>query len=194
MEYKTKRIRNKKGRKTGIYRITCLVTNSVYIGSSTDIHDRLTEYKQPALSGATTGIKESILTHGIDNHEIKILIIFESDISKKELYTYEDAFILLYLERLGEDKMLNSHCNEKKKWMSEKTLQHVKFNNGTYGIPSKDHNQAKRVNQYTMDGVFIKTWDCIRDVDKFFGKKSNMAAACKGRIKSCLGFKWSYAD
>lgn len=102
---------------SAIYRITCLVTGSVYIGSSKDLYKRFRQYKQPNGS-ISKDIKESIQTYGIDNHEIRIMCEFDSNIPRKELYIYEDAFILLYVNRLGEDKILNSRCNDYKKWTS----------------------------------------------------------------------------
>ena len=51
------------------------------------------------------------------------------------------------------------------------------------------------VNQYTLDGLFIKTWDCGIDAVRNLHNNnivSNLYACCKGNRKSCMGFKWEY--
>lgn len=50
-----------------------------------------------------------------------------------------------------------------------------------------------KVNQYDLDGNFIKTWGCIREVQR----KLNIFAVgiskcCRGLQKTAGGFKWEY--
>jgi hypothetical protein len=50
-----------------------------------------------------------------------------------------------------------------------------------------------KVNQYSLDGVFIKTWDNIVSAKKAVGdQSSNIVAVCKGKQKTCKGFIWKY--
>lgn len=93
--------------------------------------------------------------------------------------TYEDVFILLYVHRLGEDKILNSHCNVKKKWMSER-----------YKLA---HKSSKKVNQFTKDDVFIKTWDCMMDVERELSiNHRSISLVCRGKRNHAGGFKWRF--
>ena len=175
----------------GIYRITNLITGCVYIGSSKDLYKRLSRYEQPKCN-VTKDIKESILTYGIDNHEIKIICEFDSDISVKELHTYEDSFILLYVNRLGEDKVFNSYCNDKKKFMS-KRYKLTQKNNGYHGMFGINHIRSKKINQYTKDNVFVKTWDSMMDVERELGyNNSYISSVCTGKRNQAYGFKWLY--
>lgn len=69
-----------------------------------------------------------------------------------------------------------------------KTGLHPKY----FGI---QHARAKKVNQYNLQGNFIKTWDCIMDVErelKIFN--TNICACCKNKKKTAGGFIWRYAD
>lgn len=55
--------------------------------------------------------------------------------------------------------------------------------------------QAKKVNQFDMDGKFIKQWDSLADASRDIGL--NIASICrcaKGKQKSTGGFKWEYAN
>ncbi len=54
----------------------------------------------------------------------------------------------------------------------------------------------KKVNQYNLiTSDFIRTWDSAADVENELGIcHGNIAACCKGKIKSAGGFKWKYYD
>lgn len=54
---------------------------------------------------------------------------------------------------------------------------------------------SKKVNQYTLEGVYIKTWKSISSV-KEEGKivTSHITACCKGKINSIGGFMWRYFE
>lgn len=203
---------------SGIYKITNIINRSVYVGSSKNLFERLQRYKQPKCS-VTKNIKESIFKYGIDNHIFKILAEFDSNIPKKELETYEDAFILLYVDRLGEEKIFNSHCNDKKKWMSNDYVynqikkskgkkasyeQRLKMGNSQkgnklgekhplYGKLGKDNPTSKKVNQYSLNGNFITTWDSMSDIYRFYNKDmSHISECCSGKIKTAYLYIWRY--
>ena len=51
------------------------------------------------------------------------------------------------------------------------------------------------VNQYTLDGIFIKRWDSSVDAMHYFGLKYNhISKCCRGIRHSYAGYKWRYAD
>lgn len=54
-------------------------------------------------------------------------------------------------------------------------------------------NNPKAIDQFTMDGVFIKTWQSARQISKeLCVSHSNIIACCKGRQKSSVGYQWRY--
>ena len=55
------------------------------------------------------------------------------------------------------------------------------------------------VNQYSLDGKFIKHWNSIKEADKALnnGKRSAIDAVCnnnRGGVKSALGYLWKYSN
>lgn len=59
----------------------------------------------------------------------------------------------------------------------------------------KNHPNSKRVNQYTLDGTFIRTWDCGMDVQRELNiQQSNILKCCRGKRKTTGGYIWKYAD
>ena len=60
-------------------------------------------------------------------------------------------------------------------------------------IRGKNNYQAKPVYQYTLDGEFVKVWDCLIDVQRDCGyKNSVICRCCKGYKKTAYGYIWKY--
>ena len=59
----------------------------------------------------------------------------------------------------------------------------------------KDHLLSKRVDQYTKEWVFVKTWDSMMDVKRaLWIYPSSIASCCKKtRSKSAWWFLWEYS-
>lgn len=58
----------------------------------------------------------------------------------------------------------------------------------------KEHSNAKIINQYDLQGNYIKTWYCINDVERELGfDNRNICACCRHKKKTAYGFKWEYA-
>lgn len=55
-------------------------------------------------------------------------------------------------------------------------------------------SMSKQVNQYSLDGTFIKTWDSMNEIERQLGFYStDICRCCKGKRKSAHGFIWKYA-
>ncbi len=55
--------------------------------------------------------------------------------------------------------------------------------------------RCRKINQYALDGTFIKTWDSGTDIYNKMGFfSSNIAKCCKNIIRSYKGYVWKYAD
>ena len=63
------------------------------------------------------------------------------------------------------------------------------------GRKSEKCPNSIKVNQYTLDGVFIKTWNCGYDAIRFLELKSNhISDCCNNKRKSFAGFIWRYTE
>lgn len=72
----------------------------------------------------------------------------------------------------------------------ERTVsQHQKLKSSPNGY------NKKSINQYDLNGNFIKTFDSIADANRALNKAPNascITSVCKGRRKTAYGFKWAY--
>lgn len=77
--------------------------------------------------------------------------------------------------------------------LSDETKLKIKNNHADF--KGGKHPQAKKVVQYTLDGLFIKKWDCINDIERTFGFYNNqIGKCCRGQIKKSYGYIWRYDD
>ena len=90
------------------------------------------------------------------------------------------------------DENKKNNCVENLEWCT------IEYNNN-YGNHIKNitkikiEKYGKRINQYTTDGEYLKTWDCISQTQKTL-KINNISACLSGKQKTAGGFIWKYAD
>lgn len=55
--------------------------------------------------------------------------------------------------------------------------------------------QGKPINQYSLDGVFMKEWPCISEAADFYKvDRSSVMRCCQGKFKKSAGYVWKYKD
>ena len=60
-----------------------------------------------------------------------------------------------------------------------------------FGKFGKNHPASKMVKQYTKEGIFIRCWDCISDIERELNiKVTHITACCNGRQKTAGGYIW----
>jgi hypothetical protein len=63
----------------------------------------------------------------------------------------------------------------------------------TKQIQSMSSPFRKRIIQYSLDGIFIKEWECMADVSrKYLISTGDLTRTCQGKQKSAGGFQWEY--
>ena len=90
------------------------------------------------------------------------------------------------------DENKENNCKENLEWKD------MSYQN-SYGVGAKNRNDFKKrkVNQYDMQGNFIKTWESIQAVALVHNlNPSSIVCVCKGtrRYKSTGGYKFKYCE
>ena len=61
------------------------------------------------------------------------------------------------------------------------------------GRLGKSHYAAKPIYQYSLDGKFVKAWDCVSDAAREIGcNPCQILNNAKGRNRTCHGYMWRY--
>ena len=64
------------------------------------------------------------------------------------------------------------------------------------GVSGSKNGRARKVDQFTLDGEYITTFDTIKDALECVGGKcrNGIMGACNGRYTSSYGFIWKYSE
>ena len=159
--------------KSGIYCWTCKANGKRYIGKSINLRERRATFLR---------FSEPYAGEHINRARNK----------------FNDAAFWMY--------SIIEYCDPAQLNESEKSAinQHNVFNkeigynltlggDGGFGTIS---TRRKAVKQYTIDGTFVREWDCITDAANYYGCDSVgvISSCCKGEAMTSLGFQWRYAD
>lgn len=70
-----------------------------------------------------------------------------------------------------------------------------KENNNNPITRSKHAEHTRKVLQFTKEGVFVREWDCIMEVQRELGfDQGNISRCCSGKYKTSYGYKWKHAE
>lgn len=86
-------------------------------------------------------------------------------------------------------------------WVTQKenvnnpiSIKRLLDNSPTAGKFGKDNFSSKSVCQYSLDGKFIRKWNCIMDVQRELGfSNGNISNCCLGKQKTSYGYIWKHA-
>ena len=70
---------------------------------------------------------------------------------------------------------------------------------GELGLTKKYYGEqaprSRAVNQYDLEGNFIRKWNCILYVQNQLGiRQNNIISCCRGKQKTAGKYIWEYAD
>lgn len=78
----------------------------------------------------------------------------------------------------------------KKENLSKETIQKLKDANKGNNNPA-----SKKVNQYSLNGEFIRSWDYMTQIEDETGvNRVSIGYCCRGKYKQAGGFIWRYAE
>ncbi|MBQ8207049.1 MAG: HNH endonuclease [Bacilli bacterium] len=84
---------------------------------------------------------------------------------------------------------ITNEDNMKKAWLTGARSIEKTYKRG------KENCRAKIVNQYDLKNNYIRTWYCIRDIEKELGfDNRNISACCRNKRPTAYGYKWKYVD
>lgn len=141
-------------------------------------------------------LEERILKHRLNKNGYYRVNLYKNNIHKT--ICIHQLVALVFIDNPNEYKCIN-HKDENKLNNRVDNLEWctTKYNNnyGTARIRASQHTK-KPIEQYTLDGVFIRRYDGIVDANKELGLKKNdsrIGACLRKRDKTACNFIWKYA-
>lgn len=169
--------------KTGVYKITNLINNKFYIGSTSNsfynrYHQHMSDYNLDKKSIKV--LYRAFDKYGLENFEFTILQICE----KEDCIKFEQIYI---------DEGTDYNCCPTAGSMLG--YKHPEDSKTKTQI-GELHHCAKKLYQFSIEGEFMKEYGSIIDALKELGKDKNgtshITQCCTGEVYSAFGFRWSF--
>lgn len=131
-----------------------------------------------------------VLKNMIDTHGYPFVALYNGDGKPKQIRIHRliaEAFIpntlnLPQINHIDEDKRNNNV--ENLEWCT------VSQNN-----KHSAYQHSCKINQYTLDGEFIKQWGSSHEINRELGySNGHIIDCCKCKRKQAYGFRWEYVD
>lgn len=207
-----------------IYKATSKTTGKVYIGqSSQTLQDRINQHNSHAFNQQYNyHFHSAIRKYGANDFIYEIIedgikTIEELNIREKYWIAQYDSYYNGYNSTFGgdghqtrDDELITKLFNEGKSTeeICEITGYHrstiyksYKLNGLTEELRERRSQATKercgqKVEQYTLDGKYIKTWESATECGKALGTQSLISALCRQEegVLSAYGFLFKYAD
>lgn len=191
----------------GVYKITNLINGKVYIGQSRDIHKRWIDHRRKSPYLSNIYLHRAIRKHGIENFRFEVLEECRID----QLNDLERKYIIRYksLKPNGYNLDLGGGAGKE---ISKETKEKLRLattgeKNPNYGKPKSLLTRIKlalshspSVNQYTLDGKFIRTFETtVEAVEAIVGENTytarhSVCACCRGDRMATLGYQWRWSS
>lgn len=171
----------------GVYQITNKLNQKIYIGKSVDIEERWQQHKY---GNSRITISNAIKKYG--RHNFDFLILESIDVLPSTKSEIEDILLNLeqkwldikkpYLKNVGYNinKIAKINYTPKKRTETIDKISKIKI---------KMNHCGKPVEQYSLDGNFIKEWKSAAEIERELGLfAENVSSVCLKKTKKCGGF------
>lgn len=198
----------------GIYIITNLITGQIYVGSTYSLGIRKSQHFSNLRKNRHCNkyLQNSFNKYGEENFVFDVVQIVDKI---EDLIFYEQKWINLtrcYIKEFGYNlceiadrpsvNQVFSKESRRKQAEAISGEKHYAYNKGFskkhkenlslahVGLPS---NRAIKVDQYSLNNEFIKSWNSAREAALDLGiSPSNMWKVLNNERKKCGGYKWKY--
>lgn len=178
-----------------VYKIQNKINKKIYIGQTYYLKRRFREHRKNWYHNKH--FKNAIDYYGINNFTFSILheINLENKARLKKILNHLETFWIAasqsYLSEKGYNATWGGDGLVGMKF-SEESRKKMSLSARGIHVGALD-GRAKAINQYTTNGEFVRSWDCITDVERQLGIK--VTAICnnlKGYCTQSGGFVWKY--
>lgn len=143
--------------------------------------------------------KEKILKAETDGWGyLYVILLKDKERKKKKIHRLVAETFIPNLNNLPQVNHIDGNKKNNKvnnlEWCTREHNIQEAFRLGLIKAPkSKEHYRSKSVEQYDLQGNFIKEWNCTHDIERELNyRHTNISACCRGKIKKVYGYIWKY--
>lgn len=134
--------------------------------------------------------KEKILTPKIDKDGYLLINLYKNH--KCQTFKIHRIVAQVFLNNSNnlpqinhKDENKQNNCVDNLEWCTH-------IYNQNYG--NKNNWCSKKVNQYDLNGNYIKTYSSLNKASKELNISNNIYLCCNGKVKTCGGYIWKYVN
>lgn len=183
---------SKYNKRCGIYSITCIITNKIYIGASKNVGARIIKHFSELRYNRHTNAKlqHDFNVYGTDKFIVELITTCDSkSLSSKE----RDIQIEVGIENLYNNKITNYYMDAN---LKERLAKSDKSSHKTKEYRTKmSAMKSNLIAQYNYDMELIKVWSSSKVLCAETGHtRSVILSCCNGSKKRAYGYLWRYVD
>lgn len=127
----------------------------------------------------------------------------------RKIYKDSNGYLEIDLWNKGKRKMFLIHrlvaeafipnpnklpeVNHIDKNITNNNVENLEYCDRSYNV--RYSKKLKKINQYDLQGNFIKEWDCSKDIERqLHFPSSTIRACCNGKFKTSHNYIWKYKD
>ena len=136
---------------------------------------------------------ERILKNWSNTHGYSMVFLYKGDNTKPKAVTVHKLVATAFIENPENLAQVN-HIDECK---TNNDVTNLEWVSASQNQRHSAHTKSCRINQLSLDGKFIRTWDSSHEIEKELGfHQGSIIQSCKGNknYSHVGGFKWQYAD
>jgi hypothetical protein len=157
-----------------------------YIGKTNNIKNRLKRHlNNNSLSESTK--KNNWIISLLRNQQLPIIEVVD-EVPSEEVDFYEIFYISLF-KSWGFDLLNGTNGGDGFDWTGKKHNEYSKLKNKI------NSPHRKSVAQFDLNGNLVNQYHSLREAAlSVNGNRSQISRACRGKLKTSAGFKWSFID
>ena len=134
--------------------------------------------------------------HNISIHKVVAETFLDKNNFKSMPYEDRTKIDLNKLVVNHKDENPSNNCIDNLEWCTQcYNINYGTRNNKVSKTMINFEKYSVKVNQYDLDGNFIKTWNSLKEIERTLGfSRSGISNCCRGIYKQMKGYKWEYYD
>lgn len=132
-----------------------------------------------------------ILKNRIDGHGYAFVALCKGDGTKPKQIKVHRLVALAFIPNSDNLPQVN-HIDEDK---TNNDVSNLEWVSASQNIRHSAHQYSCRINQLSLDGELVKTWESSWQIERELGyAQGYIINCCKRKYKQAYGYRWEYAD
>ena len=186
-------------KKYEIYKVTNNINNKIYVGITNQGYKvRFYKHCSDSIRGSNFPLHLALRKYGIDNFTTEVIetcdtidLLKEREIHWIKTLQSQSKEIGYNVTNGGDGAFGRPVSEETRQIMREKAT--GRKHSDETKLKLQYNTSIKSISMYTLDGVYVKTFNSSREASREIGVNStNIAACARGNYTQSGGYKWSY--